>query len=180
MLKRFGLLLVSLVLLAGCASIPLSTLWKLRGFDEQALMQLEPAELRVALSLQPAVGVRPDSVKLELALEREDGAPESYAFALEPAAGAGPLDRDRRYGLWQLDDAGRRALTAVQTRLRRAEAEGSKAYEGASFTVNFRPELPEPRPASLAVTVQLLLDPAEGWFVLLDDAELEIRQEPTL
>ena len=174
-MKRRLVLLFACLLLSSCASIPLSTLWKLRGFDEQALMQLEPADLRVALSLQPAVGVRPDSVKLVLALERADGAPENYAFALEPAAGAGPADRARRYSLWQLDDAGRRALAAVQKQLRQADAGGTQAYEGASFTVNFKPELPEPRPGSLGVTIQLLLDPAEGWFTLLDEAELEIR-----
>ena len=179
-MKRLLALLAACLLLPACASIPLGTLWKLRGFDENTLVQLEPADLRTALSLVPAVDVQPDSVKLSLELSRDDAGPERHAFGLEPATGPGPLDRDRRYSLWQLDAAGRQALASVQRSLRAAQANDSKAYTGATFSVNFRPDFQGEPPEALQVTVQLLLTPEDGWLLLLDEAKLPITPQAPL
>lgn len=168
------LLAATLLLLAGCASIPLSTLWKLRGFDGNDLIAMEPADLRAALWLQPQVPVAPDSVRLSLSLERADGGRDEHAFGLEPARGPGPVEPGKTYRPWQLDADGRRALAAVQRQLRAARDAGGAAYEGATFQVNFKPEFGDARPDTLRVSVQLLLDPAQGWFLLLDEAELAV------
>lgn len=168
----FGTCLV----LAACASIPLGTLWKLRGFDEQTLVRLEPTDLRAAVALQPDVDVVPDSVRLSLELQRTDAPPERHAFGLEPGTGPGPVHRGRRYSVWQLDDAGRKALASVQRTLRAAGATEQGAYTGASFSVNFQPELGDARPGALQVSVQLLLAPEDGWLLLLDEANVPIRR----
>ncbi|KFL36888.1 hypothetical protein [Arenimonas donghaensis] len=175
-MKRTIILLAACLLLPACASIPLGTLWKLRGFDENTLIQLEPADLRTALSLAPDVDVQPESVKLSLELARDASEPERHAFGLEPATGPGPFDRDRRYSLWQLDAAGRQALASVQRSLRAAQANDSKAYTGATFSVNFRPDFQGKPPEALQVTVQLLLTPEDGWLLLLDEAKLPITR----
>lgn len=175
-MKRLLALLAACLLLPACASIPLGTMWKLRGFDENTLMQLEPADLRTALSLVPAVDVQPDSVELSLELTRDDAEPERHAFGLEPAIGPGPRDRERRYSLWQLDSPGLRALASVQRSLRAAQASGSKAYSGATFSVTFRPAFQGEPPEALQATVQLLLTPEDGWLLLLDEAELPITR----
>lgn len=170
------LLAAALLLLAGCASIPLSTLWKLRGFDGDDLVTMEPADLRAALWLQPQVPVAPESVRLSLSLDRADGAPERHDFGLEPARGPGPVEPGKTYRPWQLDADGRRALAAVQRQLRAARDAGGAAYEGASFQVSFKPAFGETPPDKLLVSVQLLLDPAQGWFLLLDEAELPVAK----
>src|SRR5690606_9608426 len=133
-MKRTLFIVAACLALAACASIPLGTLWKLRSFDENTLVQLEPSDLRAALSLAPAVAVEPGSVKLSLELDREGAGPESHAFGLEPGAGPGPLERDRRYSLWQLDAAGLQALSSVQRQLRAAQASETQAYSGARFS----------------------------------------------
>lgn len=175
-MKRLIVSFAACLLLSACASIPLGTLWKLRGFDENTLVQLEPSDLRTALSLAPAVDVLPESVKLSLELTRDDAEPERHAFGLEPATGPGPVDRDHRYSLWQLDAAGRQALASVQRSLRAAQASDTKAYSGATFSVNFRPDFQGDPPDALQVTVQLLLAPEDGWLLLLDEAKLPITR----
>ena len=171
-MKRTIFIVAACLLLSACASIPLGTLWKLRGFDENTLVQLEPSDLRTALSLVPAVDVQPESVKLSLELSRDNAGPESHAFGLEPATGPGPVDRERRYSLWQLDDAGLKALSGVQRQLRAAQAGEAQAYSGATFSVTFRPDFQGDPPEALRVSVQLLLAPEDGWLLLLDEAEL--------
>ena len=175
-LRRRLLLLAACLALAACASIPLGTLWKLRGFDENTLVRLEPSDLRAALSLVPAADVQPGSVQLTLELTRDDAQPERHAFGLEPATGPGPSDRARRYSLWRLDAAGRQALASVQRSLRAAQAGDGQAYSGATFSVNFSPDFQGEPPEALQVTVQLLLAPEDGWLLLLDDAELRITR----
>src|SRR5690606_37189137 len=93
-MKRTLFIVAACLALAACASIPLGTLWKLRSLDENTLVQLEPSDLRAALSLASAVAVEPGSVKLSLELDREGAGPESHAFGLEPGTGPGPLERD--------------------------------------------------------------------------------------
>ena len=175
-MKRRLVIFIACLALAGCASIPLGTLWKLRGFDENTLVQLEPSDLRAALSLAPAVAVQPESVKLSLELSRDNAGPERHAFGLEPATGPGPLDSERRYSLWRLDDAGIRALASVQRSLRAAQASDTDAYSGATFSVNFQPDFQGDPPEALQVSVQLLLAPEDGWLLLLDEAELPINR----
>ncbi|WP_374605604.1 hypothetical protein [Arenimonas sp.] len=175
-MKRTLFIVVACLALAACASIPLGTLWKLRGFDETTLVQLEPSDLRAALSLEPAVGVRPDSVELALELTRDGAGPERHAFGLEQANGPGPLDRERRYSLWRLDAAGIRALASVQRSLRAARAADTTAYSGATFSVNFQPDFQGEPPDALQASVQLLLSPEDGWLLLLDEAELPVTR----
>lgn len=175
-IRRKLILLGACLGLAACASIPFGTLWKLRGFDEQALARIEPGDLRAAVALEPAVAVQPDSVELSLALQREDQPPEEHAFGLEPADGPGPIDGARRYSLWKLDAPGRRALASVQRALLAAEAGQVARYDGASFTVNFRPDLGDPPPDALKVSVQLLLAPEDGWLLLVDEASMPVRR----
>lgn len=175
-MKRLLTLLAACLLLSACASIPLGTLWKLRGFDQDTLVQLEPTDLRAALSLSPIADVQPGSVKLALELQRHDGDPERHAFALEPATGPGPIDGDRRYSLWQLDAAGRQALASVQRSLRAGQAGEEKVYSGATFAVNFKPDFEGEPPEAMAVSVQLRLMPEDGWFLLLDQATVPLAR----
>ncbi len=173
---RRVLLSAVFLLLGGCASIPLSTLWKLRGIGIDDLVAMEPADLRAALWLEPQVPVSPDSVRLSLSLDRAGGGRDQHVFGLEPARGTGPIDADKVYRPWQLDPDGRRALAAVQRQLRAARDAGGAAYEGATFEVTFRPDFGDAPPDRLLVSVQLLLDPAQGWFLLLDEAELPVAK----
>lgn len=175
-IRRHLILAASCLALAACASIPLGTLWKLRGFDEQTLERVEPSDLRAAVALRPDVDVVADSVRLSLELQRPDGPPEHHAFGLEPGTGPGPVERGHRYSVWQLDEAGRKALASVQRSLGAARAADEDAYSGATFSVDFKPELGDAPPASLQVSVQLLLAPEDGWLHLIDEATVPITR----
>lgn len=162
-------------LLSACASIPLSTMWKLRGFDAQTLMQLDPADLRVATTLVPRVQILPDSVRLTLALSRDDGDDVRHEFALESRNQAGP-DARLPWQVWALDADGRRGFADVQRALRAADAGDAAPFTGASFNVALKPEFGEDPPAVLRMTVQLQLDRVDGWFVLIDDHAIPVTR----
>ena len=167
-------LAVATLLLAGCASVPLSTLWKMRDFDARTVQQLEPAALRAAIAIEPTAAPKRDSVRLQLELTRADGGTDTHAFALEPSGEAGPRDDNRDYSVWKLDAAGRDALTRVQQALRVAEQADVEAYSAASFSVTFNPDFGGVSPDSATLWVQLHLDPEDGWLLLFDEVVVEI------
>lgn len=84
---RPALLGLLLWLLAGCTSIPLGTLWKLRNSGVEALATLDPEQLRVASRIEPApLHLDPARSKLILTLMPRGGAvPVRHTFGLRPA-----------------------------------------------------------------------------------------------
>ena len=66
-----GCLLLCLVLLCACASIPLSTALRLSSLDERALVQLEPADIRVKVAVPHGNTLSPEETRLALRLQPE-------------------------------------------------------------------------------------------------------------
>jgi hypothetical protein len=173
----FRLLAASLILLllAACASIPLGTLWRLRGFDVDTLVQLDPAELRAAVALQPDHPLEPDSVRLGLELSRRDGETDHYTFALVPTREPGPTKSGWNYSTWALDAPGRREFARMQQVLGAAGDDIKAVYSGATFSVEFNPNFGGSVPESLRMSAQLRLALAEGYFLLVDDAVIPVE-----
>lgn len=172
-MRRLSGLLI-LVLLAGCASVPLGTMWKLRSFDADTLVQLDPAELRAAVALIPVHPIRPDSVHLGLVLARQDGKQETYSFALVPTREPGPSKAGWQYSTWELDAAGRREFALMQLALSKTGDDFKATYSGVTFDVKFKPEFGPKPPPSLRLSVQLRFTLADGYFLLVDDAEFPV------
>ncbi|WP_417663846.1 hypothetical protein [Pseudidiomarina donghaiensis] len=60
-------------LLAGCASIPLTTMLQFSGFDANAFQNINPSELRAKISIDEPANVKAESVDLNLALNDNKG-----------------------------------------------------------------------------------------------------------
>lgn len=174
-LRRFAILLLC-VALPACTSIPLGTLWKLRGFDLADLAALAPEQVRVAARVDaPAMEVSADGMRLVLELEpRGGGAAERHAFALRPAAvsdAALAPAGGRPWRVFALDDDGQRAMRALQPVL----ADLRERYVGASFSVNADFDgAPPPGTREIVFSVRLRLSDTQAPLTLFDRARMPI------
>lgn len=75
-------LLLYLVLLCACASIPLSTALRLSSLDERALVQLEPAAIRIKVALPRGNTLNPEETRLVLRLQPDGEAAQVATMPL--------------------------------------------------------------------------------------------------
>jgi hypothetical protein len=96
-------------ILTGCATIPVSSLYKLRNFDAQTT---DPAMLRVAVQVPRYIAIKPQGARLALSVKKRDGSlRQSQEFVLEE------VSRGSDRGL-QLPEAAKFAdVTAYRLRL---------------------------------------------------------------
>lgn len=177
-MKRRALLgAVGVAALAGCASVPLKTLWRLRSFGPEQLFALDPTELRAAARVDARA--RMTNVTITLDVEPADGSPRrSYRIPLEQPAADPRLERppaDRRWYAFALSPHG----IAEYQRIKREYALVARGSRGtlkiaASDDGTVPPELKRAFPLRLDV----LLDPAEGYFTLVSETRLDLSQTP--
>lgn len=70
--KRAFVLATVLFLVSACASIPFSTMWKLRSFNGKDLKTLNPADVRVVMKLPEKLQYEPDKTTLDVTLVPKD------------------------------------------------------------------------------------------------------------
>lgn len=166
--------------LSACASIPLGTLWQLRGFGAEELAALAPEQLRVAARADaPPMALGADGLRLVLELTPRDAArgPERHVFALRPArvgdAALAPPG-GRPWQVYALDEAGLRAMRALQPRLATAKTH----YRAFSFSVgsDFDDTLP-PGTREVVFSVRLRLSDAQAPFTLFDRAKIPVGDD---
>jgi hypothetical protein len=169
--------LVALALLAaGCTSVPLSTMWRLRSFSAEQLFALDPAHLRAAARVDARATMK--NVTITLDVEPADGsAGRTYLIPLERPVDDPRLERppaDRRWFAFALSKP---ALAEYQ-RIKREYASVAKGSRGtlkiaASDDGTIPPELKRAFP----LRVDVLLDPAEGFFTLISETKLDLSQQ---
>jgi len=120
--------LACIVLLAGCGSVPVSSLWKLRKLS---LETLEPAALRAAVVHSPSLQLAPNGAVLSVAVSRQRRLPSGATTterleeklplqALHSSADMRPLieheSPQSTVHLWRIDPAALPRLQALRTR----------------------------------------------------------------
>ena len=177
--RRWLLVATLLMMLAGCASIPLGTLWKMRGFDAEDLAHIDAQQIRLAGRIDPAPQrVDPARTHLELRLmPRVEGAPdEHYAFSLRVSDVYDPElipepDPQHRWVVLELDDAGLAAWHRLQPKL----VDVKKNYRGASFSFEFKSTEEDSHEFdAIQVSARLELDPEQGPLTLLDHKRFDL------
>ena len=161
--------------LASCASIPLSTIARMSGFDEADFAALDPSAVRIRIALPEGSELDAEKSRLRAKVvsgtrERED------QFHLEPEL----VEPDTRGGglfsaavpctvhVLRLTEASRQSFEALQ----------AFASEGRINVIDItvRPAfaaMPEDA-TSVTVWIDLLLSRSDGWFTLMDAASVEL------
>jgi hypothetical protein len=174
MIRRVTVFAAAMLLfVAGCTGVPLSTMWKMRGFDAADFAQLDPAAVRAAIQLPEDLAVAADSVQLDVTLGRGEGA-SHHAIPLReiasgrtvaglPAAKPGLTWRLLDVAPENLDDF--RALQAAMGS--RAAAPGdTTSGKGLTISVGCRFEEAPDLADAIPVEIRLQLDESEGLFTL--------------
>lgn len=177
-LRRGGMLVLACLLLVGCTSIPLSTLWKMRSFDAADLAAVQPGDVRLAGLVEPApMRIDPARSKLELQLTpRTDGLPvEKYRFGLRETQVYDPRLNPSRNSRWQvfaLDDAG----LATWVQLKPELLDIKQRYQAAKFEFSFDTDGNKPTHLdAMIVSAKLQLGIDQAPLALLDHARLPIH-----
>jgi hypothetical protein len=168
-------LLALVALTAGCTSVPIATLWRLRNFGPDQLFALDPTELRAAARVDSRATMR--NVTISVDVEPNDGATRrAYVIPLEQPASDARLERapaDRRWYAFALSPEG----LAEYQRIRR---EYGSLPKGSRGTVRIAAKddgsVPPALMRAFPLRVDLLLDPAEGYFTLISETTLDLTQ----
>jgi hypothetical protein len=174
---RALLLLVLALGLGACASVPLSTLWKLRDFGSAELAGLDPQQVRVAGRLEPApLSIDPQSVRLTLTLTpSRSGQPVRHGFGLRPSRVSDARlaqPGGRAWQVFELDEAGLASMRRLQPRFARLE----KEYSRFEFSVDWRTTGPAPATLdALILSMRLQLAADQAPVTLFDRAKIPLK-----
>lgn len=173
-MKRRALLAVAIAL-AGCTSIPVSTLWRLRNFGPEQLLALDPTLLRAAARVDARAAMK--NVTIAIDVEPPDGsARRSYVLPLEQPVPDPRLERapaDRRWFAFALSKQG----LAEYERIKREYASLPKGGRGTiGVSASDAGALPADLMRAFPLRVDVLLDPAEGYFTLINETKLDLTQ----
>lgn len=176
MTRRALLAAAAAGLLAGCLSIPVSTIWKLRNFGPEQLFALDPTELRAALLVDPRVTMK--GGRIDIAIEPPGGAPKrSYAILLQQPQRDDPrLPRAPAGRTWQVF-----ALSpASVAEFAKLKQEFKAIPKGTTVTVSVgfdEREVPPELRRDFPVRLDLLLDPADGYFTMIKDTTIDLDRD---
>ncbi|WP_251359300.1 hypothetical protein [Kangiella sp. TOML190] len=164
------LLIVLILLIQGCSSIPLSTMWKMRNFDENSFTQIEPRYIRMKVRTDKPMDVDNDSIKLKFGFEGKTEKQEEI-LGLELIA----TDK-KNISHFFSDDTQEYSYTfrlkpesiMAMQKVQRSPLVHKKKREGkASFSASWN--FGEKTPTQYTISIDLQLDPTNGYFTLIDE-----------
>lgn len=174
-MKRRSLLALAL-LAGGCTSVPLSTMWRLRSFNAEQLFALDPAHLRAAARVDSRATMK--NVTISLDVEPPDGsARRTYLIPLERPVDDPRLEpppANRRWFAFGLSKQG----LAEYHRIKREYASVAKGSRGTlKIAASDDGTIPPDLKRAFPLRVDVLLDPAEGFFTLISETKLDLSQQ---
>jgi hypothetical protein len=165
MTRHFALLLV-VGCLAGCMSVPMSTLWKLRNFSIDQFLALDPNALRAAVLTDARA--RYGSVVLEVTAEWKGKPPQRYDIVLKPEPAPDPrlasAPARKQWTVFALDPDGIAAFEGFRRSLSAARQSEGRIEIGIGLRGS---EVPPDLARALPVRVDLLLVPQDGYFTMM-------------
>ena len=171
--------LLAVALLAGCASIPLSTALRLASMGPASLVEADPVGLRVKVSLPADFGLDVDRARLKMALQSDDGESRSAEMTLRLLQ---HVSETRRGGMFRADIPVSSYFLALseqgveQLRDIQRFARPGRRYEATvSVTTPFSRTPPDPEEVTFWVDLQL--EPGEPYMPLIDRARMKFDKE---
>lgn len=181
-LPRIAVLLCVSILLAGCASIPLATMWKMRNFGNDDLARVQARAVRLAIgSMPPALQPEQNPPELQLSLypKLDKAPPETYVFSMKAAqtwpADLIPDDEPQdAWAVYALDENGIAAWQRLKPKLQSLE----KQYKKAAFATLMNTEFDfQQKRETITFSARLFLNAEQGPLTLLDHVEAKVTWE---
>jgi hypothetical protein len=174
-MKRRALLALAVATVAaGCTSVPVSTLWRLRSFGPDQLFALDPKDLRAAARVDSRATIQ--RVTLTLDIEPPDGAARrTYRLPLDQPASDPRLEPpppDRRWFAFALSSQG----LAEYQRIKREYAAIPKGSKGTLRISSEEGSVPPVQARAFPARLDVLFDPREGYFTLIRETRLDLSR----
>lgn len=177
--RKSALLLLLMLSLMACASVPLGTMLRLARFDLEDLQKVDPAEIRAAIKTH--VDFHPGEASLSLKIDLADGSEtlidEKYVLQQMPdwAARAHqlkPAPSDRHWLVFRLQDDDLDRFRVMQRQL--AELENDERERSGALSVGTRDSEFPPGVETIPFSVDFQLAAADGFFTLIKEYQLPI------
>lgn len=185
MTKRIVLLLAVLSL-AGCASMPLGTMWRMMNFTPQDFVALDPAELGVAIKLPDALALDDELVTFDVELYRGEGETaelllresaqlESVEKGRRTITPLPPADTGRHWHVLKLPAGSHAAFRNFQHEF---DSLWHQEDNSGSFRINVNPKFVNQDSLTGAheITIALRFAESDGWFDLVRDATFDFDE----
>lgn len=162
--------------LAGCTSVPLATMWKLRSFSVDEFFAMNPDDLRAAVRTDARASF--NAVDINITVTPKGGEASNHAIRLQQAVTADPrlepAPADRRWYVFALGPQGVKVFDAV-----RRDVTAVRKIPGSSLRLGIcaqEASVPPEIAKALPMRVDLLLDPKEGWFTMISETRVDTTQ----
>lgn len=168
------------MLLAGCLSIPISTLYKLSTMSDEDVLAMNPAELRAAVELPDDVPVDPKKIVVGFCFVKDDNDPvgiggrwpvQQIASGRYVAAGLPTAPVGRTQYLFRASDEAQAKLNTI---LATARAD-RKAYGKAKIDIRLDAGDAPAAIKSYRTSGWFLISPRQGYLKLLDDYTVDLE-----
>lgn len=175
-MKNFLVLLV--LFLYGCSSIPVSTMFKYRNFNEQSFASLNPSQIRSKIRVSDPFTLKLEKIKLSLSLENEKGL-RNFPFPLvledqhliasqEGFFSSTPAKTEYTF---RLSEQAVASFAETQNLL----SEDLNGKYSFSIGAGFNEEPKEGQ--SVYISILLQLNEEDGYFTLIEDAEVDLGKD---
>lgn len=171
-----ALLFAALLTLAGCATIPLSTMARFSGFDEGDFVQIDARDVLVQVRVPTEFTLDPERIELSLATaEGESRVERDFPVTLlsqqqeEVPGGLFSANTPVNRLTFKLTDEGLRQFAAVQNAVLKGPAEPKGFNVKWTFS-----KIPEDA-KSTRLWIDLQLSKRQGFFTLFDGAEIDFN-----
>ncbi|MCB4438407.1 hypothetical protein LHL20_19430 [Alteromonas sp. McT4-15] len=171
-------LLILVLLLSSCSSIPISTMLKFRSFNEQSFVALNGSEIRSKIIVSQPFTLDLEKIKLSLTLDNDKGV-RNFTY---------PLDLDMQKTIAAQDGffTSTPAKTEYTFKLSELAVKNFKETQNlisdqfkgeTSFSIaaGFNEEPTEGQLVTLSILLQL--DEEDGYFTLIDNADIDVGNE---
>lgn len=158
-----------ILLIQGCSNIPLSTMWKMKGFDQNDFNRIKPQQIRVKFRSDKFVDVTKKSLKLSIQSTKNKKTSKK-SFALEQINSGENLvnklfgsDFIEYYSILRLTPDSMKQFSELQ----KTSLFHQKKGETLEFVISFN--FYESEPPSYLMSIDLLLNPEDSYFTLFDE-----------
>jgi len=163
-LKRTSLLLC-LVFLTACTSVPISTMWKLRNFNP---LEADPGAIRIAVISNKIVQLKDGSVSIELGFSASKATVKTNSNIKQLRSS---MTEDQRITLFYLDDEAAHTMRLAQNRIkviRENDIQGDGSLGVTIDTGCFS----APKPEKLLATIYAKFAPDQAYIKMASNIDL--------
>lgn len=186
MFLDFSLLVIGLIravffmlcsIVAGCSSVPFSSMVKMATLDQQDIVNIAPNEVKVRLSITEPVELQTKNVRLVLSLDYKNNETREYKYLLELIDSHSINENSDWFSSSVIKHQYQFQLAKLSqldfNKLQKNYVEHGKPQKY-RWTVYYYLKTPPQKNQEISLDMELKLSAADDYFYLLKDASIDV------